>query len=98
MSKSFVKQFKFYSVLFYFQLAQSRKKATNVSLDQQIFMSNFIKKFSLLTFFYSGNPKMSTFTGLRSAVGNISGNRCESDCRSRGREFDPSPVPFFRGT
>ena len=23
-------------------------------------------------------------TGLRSAVGNVSGNRCESDCRSRG--------------
>ena len=27
----------------------------------------------------------------------VSGNRCESDCRSRGREFDPSPVPYFRG-
>ena len=26
-----------------------------------------------------------------------SGNRCESDCRSRGREFDPGPVPYFRG-
>ena len=36
-------------------------------------------------------------TGPRSAVGNVSGNRCESDCRSRGREFDPSPVPYFRG-
>ena len=33
----------------------------------------------------------------RSAVGNVSGNRCESDCRSRGREFDPGPVPCFRG-
>ena len=22
---------------------------------------------------------------------------CEADCRSRGREFDPSPVPYFRG-
>ena len=32
-----------------------------------------------------------------SAVGNVSGNRCESDCRSRGREFDPGPVPYFRG-
>ena len=32
-------------------------------------------------------------TGPRSAVGNVSGNRCESDCRSRGREFDPGPVP-----
>ena len=23
--------------------------------------------------------------------------RCVSDCRSRGREFDPGPVPYFRG-
>ena len=35
--------------------------------------------------------------GPRSAVGNVSGYRCEADCRSRGREFDPGPVPFFRG-
>ena len=31
------------------------------------------------------------------AVGNVSGYRCVSDCRSRGREFDPGPVPYFRG-
>ena len=37
------------------------------------------------------------YTGPRSAVGNMSGNRCESGCRSRGREFDPGPVPYFRG-
>ena len=36
-------------------------------------------------------------TGLRRAVGKVSGNRCKSDCRSRGREFDPGPVPYFRG-
>ena len=30
-------------------------------------------------------------------VGNVSGYRCVSDCRSRGREFDPGPVPYFRG-
>ena len=47
-------------------------------------------------------------TGPRSAVGNVSGNRYESDCRSRGREFDPGcrsrgrefdpgSVPYFRG-
>ena len=34
-------------------------------------------------------------TRPRSAVGNVSGNRCESDCRSRGRGFDPCPVPSF---
>ena len=37
------------------------------------------------------------FTGPRSAVGNMSGNRCDSDCRSRDREFDPGPVQCFRG-
>ena len=36
-------------------------------------------------------------TGPRSAVGNVSGYRCVSDCRSRGREFDPGPVTYFRG-
>ena len=36
-------------------------------------------------------------TRLRSAVGNVSGNRCESDCRSRGHKFDPSPIPYFHG-
>ena len=35
-------------------------------------------------------------TRPRSAVGNVSGNRCESDCRYRGREFDPSrPGPIL---
>ena len=33
-------------------------------------------------------------SGPRSAVGNVSDYRCVSDCRSRGREFDPGPVPF----
>ena len=37
------------------------------------------------------------FTGQRSAVDKVSSNRCESDCRSRGRKFDPGPVPYFRG-
>ena len=36
-------------------------------------------------------------TGPRSAVGNVSGYRCVSGCRIRGREFDPGPVPYFRG-
>ena len=33
----------------------------------------------------------------RSAVVNVSSYRCVSDCRSRGCEFDPGPVPYFRG-
>ena len=36
-------------------------------------------------------------TGPGSAVGNVSCNRCESDCRSRGREFDTGSVPYFHG-
>ena len=36
-------------------------------------------------------------TGPHSAVGNVSGYRCVSDCRSRGREFNPGPVPYYRG-
>ena len=35
--------------------------------------------------------------GPPSAVGNVSGYRCLSDCRSRGRAFDPGPVPYFHG-
>ena len=37
------------------------------------------------------------FAGPRSTVSNVSGYRCVSDCRSRGREFDPGLVPYFRG-
>ena len=36
-------------------------------------------------------------TGSRNAVGHVSDNRCRSDCRSWGREFDFGPVPYFRG-
>ena len=41
--------------------------------------------------------KLNIFAGPRSAVGNMCGYRCVSDCRSRGQEFDPGPVPYFRG-
>ena len=33
--------------------------------------------------------------GPRSTVGNVSGNRRISDCRSRGRKFDPGPAHTF---
>ena len=46
----------------------------------------------------SKNPQIQKLVdGLRSAVGNVSGYRCVSVCKSRGREFDPGPVPYFRG-
>ena len=35
-------------------------------------------------------------TGPRSAVGNVSGYKCEADCISRGREFDPGPILSWR--
>ena len=35
--------------------------------------------------------------GPHSTVGIVSGYRCVSDCNSRSREFDPGPVPYFRG-
>ena len=34
---------------------------------------------------------------IYSAVGNVSGYRSLSDCRARGHEFDPGPVPYFHG-
>ena len=34
-------------------------------------------------------------TWLRSAVGNVSGYRCESDCRSRGHKFDTARSNTF---
>ena len=34
--------------------------------------------------------------GPSSEVGNVSGYRCVSDFKSRGRKFDPGPVPYFR--
>ena len=47
--------------------------------------------------FYSDFSIKSCVIGPRSAVGNVSGYRCVSDCNSRGREFDPGPVPYFHG-
>ena len=51
---------------------------------------------SMLSLYFLKMHSMS-HEGPRSAVGNISGNRCESDCRSRGRKLYPGPVPYFRG-
>ena len=56
-----------------------------------------IVRANLWTYMYVFHRSNRLYTGPRSAVGNVSGNRCVSDCWSRGREFDPGPVPFFRG-
>ena len=42
-------------------------------------------------------PDLGPIAGPHRAVGNVSDNRCESDSRSRGREFNPGPVPYFCG-
>ena len=57
------------------------------------------QKYRVSLQYWSGSPEkpQSYQTGSRSAVGNVSGYRCVSDCRSRGREFYPGPVPYFRG-
>ena len=43
------------------------------------------------------NKHLPMLESLRNAIRNVSGNRCESDCRSRGHEFDHGPVPYFPG-
>ena len=36
-------------------------------------------------------------TRPHSAVGNVSGYICESNCRCRGHKLDPGSVPYFCG-
>ena len=48
-------------------------------------------------FIVSSSEPQPSLTVPSSAVGNVSGNSYESDCRSRGREFDPCSVPYFSG-
>ena len=43
------------------------------------------------------NERVLKVSSNRLTVGNMSGYRCESDCKSRGHEFDPGPVQYFRG-
>ena len=52
---------------------------------------HYVKKRKVFHFYQPSS------TGPRSAVGNVSGYRCVSDCNSKGRELDPGPVPYFRG-
>ena len=68
-------------------------------LNSPLYLQHVLIDFSLTVkgatlIFISGRG---SGTGPFSAVGNVSGNRCESDCRSGGREFDPGPVPYFCG-
>ena len=64
---------------------------------ESLFVTLSIVLYPLLSTGSTQKDRKSSHTGPRSAVGNVFGNRCESDCRSRDREFDPGPVPYFRG-
>ena len=75
----------------YQQVQQSTKVAASKDGGQCSF-------FYLLLLYFGFSIVISLAqTGLRSAVGNMSGYRCVSDCNSRGREFDLGPVPYFCG-
>ena len=67
----------------------------NNGIDQPVHPHSLISTF-IICFLESILISL-TCTGLHSAVGNMSGNRCESDCRSRGPQFDHGPVPYFHG-
>ena len=71
----------------------SFSKSTVLSLGYSKIHCFYPHAFSSI--FMCFTPKLNAFTGPRSAVGNVSGNRCESDCRSRGREFDPGRSHTF---
>ena len=43
------------------------------------------------------NGNIPFVNGPHSAVGKVSGYRCQADCRSRGPEFDPGLVPHYCG-
>ena len=72
-----------------------QRKIVNNFLTHNFFYHMFwvLKRTVSLSFEYPQH----TFAGPRSAVGNVSGYRYVSDYRSRGREFDPGLVPYFRG-
>ena len=71
---------------------------TNVSASKKRVNLCFkLSEVELYIYCITNNALTSNSAGPRSAVGNVSGYRCVSDCLSRGREFDPGPVPYFRG-
>ena len=59
-----------------------------------LFSGHFTQVLLLKSFSQEEKSHNQTFCN---AVNNVSGNRCESDCRSSGREFDPGLVPYFCG-
>ena len=73
----------------------SRFELLFIRAKQVIMIKDYLLTYLLTSYLLT--CLLTYLTGPRSAVGNVSGYRCVSDCRSRGREFDPGPVPYFRG-
>ena len=85
---------------FYSYVKSKKQETTDISplLNQDGFLhSRSTSKAEILNHQFQSVYTKENLTGPRSAVGNVSGYRCVSDCRSRGREFDPGPVQYFRG-
>ena len=51
----------------------------------------------MLILYESMGPGLDQARDPGSAVRQTSVKRCLSDCRSRGREFDPDPIPYDPG-
>ena len=78
--------------------AQKNRLIQTVLLStHKIYFGREIKTVFNYTLLSVALPQPTFLAGQRSAFGNMSGYRCVSDCRSRGLELDPSPVPYFRG-
>ena len=76
---------------------EGHKYSRPITLSKQPYNANAQCDFSFITVSNCVTFLKIRITGPRRAVCNASGNRCESDCRSRGHEFDPGPVPYFHG-
>ena len=70
---------------------------THANTSLQTSFHNMLKSIANLTISEENLMCVKSVALPHSAVGNVSGYRCVSDCNSRGREFDPGPVPYFRG-
>ena len=97
-----------YTLIFHDMTCEHNAEADNIIVQQLI---NILKESSLGVSMISDDTddcnlticqcigKLATkmSTGPRSAVGNVSGNRCESDCRSRSRvRSRPGPILSWR--
>ena len=76
-------------------LIGSYSKAPIQTKSKKWHEAKLVRKVTFVSSMYIWPQKLTLIIGPRSAVGNVSGYRCVSDCRSRGREFDPGPVPYF---